>query len=141
MALFSTRIPELRASLTHPSPPPLSQRERGDSRLSGRGNLDAWSLPESTQKRRGSNPAPSGGRAESLRRGTSGMDAARGVRGHGWPLTPGPRSDDGGRGVRRSRTRMKGQALLVSFGATAKRDSPGGETETRSQLNNQLGSW
>ncbi len=66
----------------------------------------------------------SGGRAQSLRRGASGMDAARGVKGHGWPLYAGPRSGDGVREVERSETRMEGQDLLVPFGATAKRDSP-----------------
>ena len=66
----------------------------------------------------------SGGRVESLRRGASGMDAARGVKGHGWPLYAGPRSDDGTREVSRSETRMQGQDLLVPFGATTKRNSP-----------------
>ena len=69
---------------------------------------------------------------ESLRRGASGMDAARGVKGHGWPLYAGPRSDDGTREVERSETRMEGQDLLVSFGATAKRNSP-----SRAKLNPQ----
>ena len=36
---------------------------------------------------------------EVLRRGTSRMDAARGVKGHGRPLYAGPRSDTGGREV------------------------------------------
>ncbi len=66
----------------------------------------------------------SGGRMESLRRGASGMDAARAVKGHGWPLRGDPRSSDGMREVERSETRMQGQDLLVPFGATAKRDSP-----------------
>ena len=61
---------------------------------------------------------------ESLRRGASGMDAARAVKGHGWPLRGDPRSSDGMREVERSETRMQGQDLLVPFGATAKRDSP-----------------
>ncbi len=52
------------------------------------------------------------------------MDAARGVKGHGWPLYAGPRSSDGTRGVERSETRMVGQDLLVPFGETAKRNSP-----------------
>jgi len=66
----------------------------------------------------------SGGRLESLRRGASGMDAARAVKGHGWPLRGDPRSSDGMREVERSETRMQGQDLLVPFGATAKRNSP-----------------
>ena len=66
---------------------------------------------------------------ESARRGASGMDAARGVKGHGWPLYAGPRSAGGMRAVERSETRMQGQDLLVPLGgaghpATAKRDSP-----------------
>jgi hypothetical protein len=64
------------------------------------------------------------GRMESAWRGASGMDAARGVKGHGWPLYAGPRSVDGMREVERSETRMEGQDFLVPFGATAKRDSP-----------------
>ncbi|SEH66155.1 hypothetical protein SAMN05216535_1116 [Stutzerimonas xanthomarina] len=64
------------------------------------------------------------GRMESLRRGASGMDAARAVKGHGWPLRGDPRSSDGMREVERSETRMQGQDLLVPFGATAKRNSP-----------------
>ena len=74
---------------------------------------------------------------ESAWRGVSGMDAARGLgvpayKGHGWPLYAGPRSGDGTREVERSETRMEGQDLLVSFGATAKRNSP-----SRAKLNPQ----
>lgn len=74
-------------------------------------------------------PPLSGGRMESLRRGASGMDAARAVKGrgrrrHGWPLYAVPRNADGAREVERSETRMQGQDFLVPFGATAKRDSP-----------------
>ncbi|EQM75396.1 hypothetical protein L686_19260 [Stutzerimonas stutzeri MF28] len=43
---------------------------------------------------------------ESLRRGASGMDAARAVKGHGWPLRGDPRSSDEMREVERSETRM-----------------------------------
>jgi len=39
---------------------------------------------------------------ESARREASGMDAARGVKGHGWPLYAGPRSAAGMREVERS---------------------------------------
>ena len=52
---------------------------------------------------------------ESARRGASGMDAARGVKGQGWPLYAGPRSVDGMREVERSETRMQGQAFLLTF--------------------------
>ena len=39
---------------------------------------------------------------ESRRRGASGKDAARAVKGHGWPLRGDPRSSDGMREVERS---------------------------------------
>ena len=52
---------------------------------------------------------------ESARRGASGMDAARGVKGHGWPLYAGPRSADGMREVSRSETRMQGQSVFAYF--------------------------
>ncbi|AHL77673.1 hypothetical protein CH92_17395 [Stutzerimonas stutzeri] len=71
---------------------------------------------------------------KSARRGASGMDAARGVKGrgrrrYGWPLYAGPRSVDGMREVERSETRMQGQAFLVTFlgagrPAFGKSDSP-----------------
>ena len=41
--------------------------------------------------------APSGGRVESLRKGLSGMDAARVAMGQGWPFAAGPWSNDGAR--------------------------------------------
>jgi hypothetical protein len=59
--------------------------------------------------------APSVGRTESLRRGLSGMDAARAAMGQGWPFAAGPRSDDGVREVERSETRMQGQRPFGSF--------------------------
>jgi len=57
---------------------------------------------------------------ESVWRGASGMDAARGLRrprlkGHGWPLYAGPRNVDEMREVSRSETRMEGQAFLLTF--------------------------
>jgi len=61
---------------------------------------------------------------ESARRGASDMDAARGVKGQGWPLYAGPRSGDGMREVERSETRMQGQAFLLTFLATEKSESP-----------------
>ena len=75
---------------------------------------------------------------ESLCRGTSGMDAARGVKGHGWLFYAGPRSSDGAREPRRSRGRMQGQAFLVTFFATGKSDlAQQGETRTIKQLANR----
>ena len=52
---------------------------------------------------------------ESARRGVSGMDAARGVKGQGWPLYAGPRCADVMWEVERSETRMQGQAFLLTF--------------------------
>jgi len=52
---------------------------------------------------------------ESAWRGASGMDAARGVKGHGWPLYAGRRSAGEMREVSRSETRMEGQAFLLTF--------------------------
>ena len=46
-----------------------------------------------------------------LRRGTSDMDAARGVKG----FYAGPRSNTGGREVERSETRMQGRILFGYF--------------------------
>ncbi|POH82735.1 hypothetical protein CXK91_11015 [Stutzerimonas stutzeri] len=52
------------------------------------------------------------------------MDAARAVKGHGWPLRGDPRSSDGTRAVERSETRMQGQAFLLTFFASEKSESP-----------------
>ena len=59
--------------------------------------------------------SPSGGRAEVLRRGTSRMDAARGVMGQGGPMYAGPRSNTGTRDVERSGTRMQGRVSFAYF--------------------------
>jgi hypothetical protein len=74
-------------------------------------------------------PPLSDGRMESLRRGASGMDAAKGLgvppmKGHGWPLRGDPRSNDGMREAERSETRMQGQAFLLTFFAFEKSESP-----------------
>lgn len=61
---------------------------------------------------------------ESLCRVASGMDAAKAVKGHGWPLRGDPRNSDGMREVERSETRMEGQAFLLTFFATKKGESP-----------------
>ena len=66
---------------------------------------------------------------ESLCRGTSRMDAARGLMGHGWPFQAGPRNNDVARKPQRSWGRMPGLDLLVSFGAMPK--------ETRSTERNR----
>ena len=52
---------------------------------------------------------------ESRRRGESGMDAARAVKGHGWPLRGDPRSRGEMREVERSETRMQGQSVFGYF--------------------------
>ncbi len=108
--------------------------------LKGIRDRGAWKCPSNESKKsirlflrarpdRRHQPPLSVGRMESAWRRASGMDAARGVKGHGWPLYAGPRSVDGMREVERSETRMEGQDFLVPFGgpairATAKRDSP-----------------
>ncbi len=72
-------------------------------------------------------PPLSGGRMESAWRGASGMDAARGVKGHGWPLYAGPRSDDGTREVERSETRMAGaKRFCLLFSRLKKVSRPAG---------------
>ncbi len=77
----------------------------------------------------------SGGRVESLRRGASGMDAARGVKGHGWPLYAGPRSDDGTREVERSETRMAGaKRFWLLFRRLEKVTRPAGRNQAFRQL-------
>ena len=69
---------------------------------------------------------PSGGRTESLRKGLSGMDAARDAMGQGWPFAAGPWSNDGVREPRRRRGRMSGwpSLWLLSLG-------PGGDPQAR----------
>ncbi len=52
---------------------------------------------------------------ESLRKGLSGMDAARAAMGQGWPFAAGPWSKDGMREVERSETRMQGARPLGYF--------------------------
>ncbi len=57
---------------------------------------------------------------ESLCRGMSRMEAARGLMGHGWPFQAGPRNDDVMRESQHSWGRMSGLDLLVTFGAMPK---------------------
>ena len=83
---------------------------------------------------------------QSLRRGVSGMNAARGlgvpaIKGHGWPLYAGPRSGDGTREVERSETRMEGQAFLLTFfpagqARLEKVGRPAGRNQASKQLEN-----
>ena len=68
-------------------------------------------------------PAPSGGREEVLRSGSTGMDAGRAAMGQGWPVAAGPRSRTGAREPERSEGRTPGQAFLVTFSASGKSDS------------------
>ena len=75
---------------------------------------------------------------ESLRRGASGMDAARGLgvppmKGHGWPLRGDPRSSDGMREVSRSEARMQGQAFLLTFEGPAIRAFEKSESPSRAK--------
>ncbi|PIA65877.1 hypothetical protein CDO35_21720 [Pseudomonas sediminis] len=48
----------------------------------------------------------------------SGMDAARAAMGQGWPFAACLWSDDGANEPRRSRGRMAGRAVLVTFAKT-----------------------
>ena len=72
------------------------------------------------------------------------MDAARGVKGQGWPLYAGRRSSDGAREPRRSRGRIEGQDFLSSFGGAGhpgdcqKKLAQQGETRSVSKLGNRL---
>ena len=60
-------------------------------------------------------PAPSGGREEVLRSGSTGMDAGRAVLGQGWPVTACPRSGAGARELERSESRTRGQGPFGYF--------------------------
>ena len=91
--MFRGRHPEDGLSLRYPwfsnidgyryAPPIL--------RSAGLAFLPLPTISQTTRK------APSGGRVESLWKGASRMDAARGVKGQGWPLYAGPWSNDGAR--------------------------------------------
>ena len=59
---------------------------------------------------------------ESLWKRLSGMDAARAAMGHGWPFAAGLWNGDGVSEPRRSRGRMIGRRVLVTF--ALKSDSP-----------------
>jgi len=61
---------------------------------------------------------------ESLRKGLSGMDAARAAMGQGWPFAACPWSKDGTKGVSRSETPDVGCAFsLVTFSLHKQRES------------------
>ena len=60
-------------------------------------------------------PAPSGGREEVLRSGSTGMDAGRAAMGHGWPVAADPRSGTGTREPERSEGRTPGASLFGYF--------------------------
>ncbi len=64
--------------------------ELGPSRLEGREADFAALCAFPAQPVRPHQPPLSGGRVESLRKGASGMDAVRGVKGQGRPFTPAP---------------------------------------------------
>ena len=74
---------------------------------------------------------------ESAWRGASGMDAARGpgvpaIKGHGWPLQVGPRSDTGGRGPgAKRRAGCRGALSFAYFSLRKQRkvSRPGGRNQ------------
>ena len=76
---------------------------------------------------------------ESLCRGTSRMDAARGLMGQGRPFQAGPRSNDGAREPQRSWGRMAGLDLLVTFGAMPKVTRSSERNRAHKQLGNAGG--
>jgi len=92
------------------------------------GQVSLWLFSSHPQKHQARAKSPSGGRVEVLRRGTSRMDAARGVMGQGWPMYAGPRSSAGGREVERSETRMQGACFfcLLFFARAKKSEAPEG---------------
>ena len=94
-------------------------------------------IPDKRTTRRRRTPL-SAGRMESTRRGASGMDAARGVKGQGWPLYAGPRSGDGMREVERSETRMQGQDFLLTFWRLKKVRRPAGRNQAIKPLGSEL---
>jgi hypothetical protein len=130
------------ASLSLVSPRESNQREcdacvrppEGDSGPSRLKDRKPASLCSSMHAPTGDITLPlADGRVEPARRGTSGMDAARGlgvpaIKGQGWPLYAGPRSVGGRREVRKrsSRTRMKGRAFfcLLFFARAKKSEAP-----------------
>ena len=76
---------------------------------------------------------------ESLWRGLSDMDVARAAMGQGWPFAAGPRNNDEAREPRRSRGRMSGLDLLVSFGAMPKETRSPERNRAHRQLGNAGG--
>ena len=70
---------------------------------------------------------------ESLCKGASRMDAAKGVKGQGRPLYAGPWSNDGVREVSRSETRMSGACFfcLLFFARAKKSEAPEGAQHAR----------
>ena len=83
--------------------------------LRSRSAFAVRSVPHKSPQQRGPR-IPSGGRAEVLWRGAFGMDAKRGVPGHGWPVTP-----TLGTAPERSETRMPGALSLWLLSARVKR--------------------
>ena len=80
---------------------------------------------------------------ESARREASGMDAARGVKGHGWPLYAGPRSADGMSEVSRSEPGTPSpyagaKRFCLFFSRLKKVSRPAGRNQCNSPLDNGL---
>ena len=75
---------------------------------------------------------------ESLCKGVSRMDAAKGVKGHGRPLYAGPRSGDGVNepGAKR-RAGWRGKPFWFLLGRLPKGTRPAGRNQCLSQLDNQ----
>ena len=77
--------------------------------------------------------APSEGRAESLRKGLSGMDAARAAMGQGWPFAAGPWSNDGAREPDEVGPDARGKTFCLLLGRLPKVSRRKGGTVSREQ--------
>src|SRR5690606_8640970 len=111
--------------------PPLGLLTGASARLMhGCATADRHASARSLQ-RMGPGLGPSEGRMESLCKGLSGMDAARGAMGQGWPFATGPWKSDGMKEprARSDRGRMPGALLLwllSSWASKKKVTRPGG---------------
>jgi hypothetical protein len=77
--------------------------------------------------------APSAGRVESLRKGLSGMDAARAAMGQGWPFAAGPWSNDGAREPDEVGPDARGKTFCLLLGRLPKVSRRKGGTVSREQ--------
>ena len=74
---------------------------------------------------------------ESLRRGASGMDAARGVKGHGWPLYAGPGATMERGKWSAARPGWRGKTFWFLLGRLPKGTRPAGRNQAPKHLANR----